>query len=226
MSQAQTRQHEEYRASWEKWSCNRDAFLREQQDRNRWLDAIRQGCHDCNRSDVIEYFRMVLEDSEYPDGVPREHDCDYRPESKILVIDHRLPPFECIPTVKAVRYVQSRDELVESYLTKKARQQMHGNVIYAVALRTLDEVFAADSFGALESVVFNGFIRQVDARTGQCLTTCIISVQAGRNEFSQFNLRHVDPSDCFRRLRGLGGVATHSLAPVAPILQINCEVGD
>lgn len=212
---------DEYHSACEQWRDTRDAFLHDQEEHNKWVSATWQGYANGEPSAVIEYFHMVLENSEYPDDFPAEHESEYRDDNKTLVVDYSLPTLECIPSVKSVKYVASREELVESPLSHKVRQQTYDDVVYQLALRTLHEIYRADTSCVLDSVVFNGIVRYIDAATGQETEACIISIQAGRDEFLQLSLEHVEPRACFRRLRGRGSASLYAIVPIAPIQQIN-----
>jgi restriction system protein len=73
---------------------------------------------------------------------------------------------------------------------------------------------------ALDSIVFNGFVDSIDPATGQEKHSCVLSVQAGKEEFGLINLAQVDPKACFKNLKGVGSSKLHSITPVAPILRI------
>jgi restriction system protein len=96
-------------------------------------------------------------------------------------------------------------------------------VLYQVALRTIYELFRWDEAGALDSVVFNGWVSALDNATGRRAHTCILTVQAGKREFLEMNLAEVDPKACFRKLKGISGTRLAAMSPVRPILQMNRE---
>jgi restriction system protein len=77
--------------------------------------------------------------------------------------------------------------------------------------------------GALEAIVFNGWVNSIDKATGQEVNACILSVQVTKAEFTQINLLNVDPKACFKKLKGVSGSKLASLNPVKPILQLNKE---
>lgn len=63
---------------------------------------------------------MVLTNSEYPDYFPKEWDIEYQTNTKILIVDYSLPDLDILPTIKAVKYIVSRDEFTESHLSNVA----------------------------------------------------------------------------------------------------------
>ena len=98
-------------------------------------------------------------------------------------------------------------------------------LVYQIALRTVHELFESDPLGALDSVVFNGYVTSVDRRTGLTSTACILSLQTTREEFLKINLAQVDPKACFKALKGIGSSKLHSLTPIAPIMEMHREDG-
>ena len=140
-----------------------------------------------------------------------------------MVVDYQLPALRDIPTVREVSYVQSRGEFVEKHISEAQRNQIFNNVQYQIALRTIHELFEADEAQALATVVFNGYVRSIDPATGQEINPCILSLQAGKEEFERINLAQVNPKMCFRNLRGVGSAKLQSMTPIAPILKIERE---
>ena len=164
---------------------------------------------------------MVLTNSKYPDYFPQEWDLDYQVDTKILIVDYSLPDLDCLPTVKTVKYVISRDEFTESTLTNAALNKLYDSILYQIALRTIHELFEADVINAIDSIVFNGWVDSIDKATGHNVNSCIMSLQASKDEFLAINLERVDPKASFKQLKGVGSSKLHGLSPVAPIANIN-----
>jgi restriction system protein len=166
---------------------------------------------------------MVLASSEYPDYFPQEWDLDFQPNTGILIIDNSLPEINSLPNVKSVKYVISQDKFTETLLTDAAINKIYDNLLYQVALRTIHELYEADVVVALNSVVFNGWVNSIDKATGNDVNSCIMSLQASRDDFLAINLSNVDPKACFKQLKGIGSSKLHGLSPIAPIININKE---
>ena len=82
----------------------------------------------------------------------------------------------------------------------------------------------ADEVPAFDAVVFNGWVESVDPATGQMRDSCIMSVQARREEFLSLNLAEVEPRACYRALKGVSAAKLATLTPVQPILHL--DTGD
>lgn len=172
---------------------------------------------------ILDYCEMVLSNSEYPDYFPQDWDLDFQSESKILIVDYSLPDIDCLPTVKNVKYIISRDEFTETNLSDSALNKLYDALLYQIALRTVHELYEADVIDVLESIVFNGWVDSIDKATGQNVNSCIMSLQASRQEFLAINLEKVDPKACFKQLKGVGSSKLHGLSPIAPIISIDRE---
>lgn len=214
---------ENYEKELAKWNEEKKKFLEKQQENNRTVDELKESYLNGIPSAIIEYCDLVLSKSVYPDNFPQEFDIDYNEINKTLIVEYMLPSPDHLPTVKEVKYIQTRDEFKEVHLSETAKKKMYDNLIYQITLRTIHELFEADDIDAIESIVFNGWVKSIDKATGNEVEACILSIQTNKKEFEEINLAQVDPKLCFKNLKGIGSSKLHSLTPIAPIQQINRE---
>lgn len=207
------------------WQGRRSAYFAAQAASDAVVDQKRAAYEARDPEAILDYCDMVLSNSVYPDWMPQEWDMDYNGENGILVVEYSLPALDQIPRLVELRYVQSRDEFTEKLVSGAQLRKLYDSVVYQIILRTVHELFEADSVGALEAVVVNGMVTSVDPASGHETTACILSLQAGKEEFLAINLAQVDPKACFKALKGVGSSKLHSLTPVAPILQMNRDDG-
>lgn len=170
---------------------------------------------------IEEHCDLVLSNSQYPDFMPKEYEVEFNPESRILVVEYRIPSLDDLPTLREVKYVQSRDALEEVHISDSERNKLYDDLIYQMCLRTIHELFEADVVDALASVVFNGWPNYIDRSTGRETRACIMSLHVPKETFLAINLAQVDPKACFRALKGVGSSKLHGMAPVAPIMHMN-----
>jgi restriction system protein len=213
----------QYQKQLAQWQADEQAFLAKQRETNEAIDKRKEQYLNKDRDAIVDYCELVLSNSEYPDYFPKEFDLDYNPETKILIVEYSLPSFEEMPTIKDVKYIQSRGELLENSLPESSVNKLYDSLIYQITLRTIHELYEADAVNALQCIVFNGWVESTDKATGKQVNACILSVQANRAEFVSVNLASVDPKLCFRNLKGVGSSKLHSLTPIAPVLSINRE---
>jgi len=207
------------------WAARNEAFSRTQAARNSIIDEKSHAYRALAPDAVVEYCDLVLSSSKYPDYFPQEFDLEYQPSAKLLIVDYTLPAPDDLPTVKAVKYIANKDALEEQTLSASASAKLYDDTIYQVVLRTIHELFEADTANALKTAVFNGIVTSVDRRTGKHVTACVLSLRAERDEFQSINLAHVDPKACFKSLKGVGSAKLHGLVAVAPIMPLRREDG-
>jgi restriction system protein len=205
------------------WTERRTKFEQDRSAINAAVDRLRQSYRSLDSEAVEQVCEVVLSNSQYPDGFPHTFQVQHDKTSKTLVVDYTLPSLEHLPTLKSVKYVQSKDDFSESHMNEAAQRKQYDSVVYQLIIRTFWELFQADSVGALDAVVFNGFVDTIDKGTGKAIRPCIASVRAERAEFAEFDLSAVDPKACFRRLKGLGSAQLNAFAPIAPIMQMKTD---
>jgi restriction system protein len=212
---------ENYGKLMELWKIQEQVFLKKQAETNLAIDKRKELYLSKNPDAIVDYSELVLTNSQYPDYFPKEFDFEYNVETRILIVEYSLPSFDEMPTLKEVKYVQSRGELVESHHSESTMKKLYDSVVYQITLRTIHELYESDVVGGLASIVFNGWVESIDKATGKQIKACILSVQANREEFLSINLANVEPKICFKNLKGVGSSQLHSLTPIAPVLTIN-----
>jgi len=203
------------------WQSRKAAFEKQRSTNNAKIDAFRERYLQGDSSAVIEYADLILSRSEYDNFFPKQWNMDLVSNSGVLVLDYELPAPERLPSLKGVKYVQSRDTF-ETILYKESEiSQLYESVVYQLCLRTLYELFEADDADAIKSITFNGWVNFVDRSNGKPARSCIMSVQATKSEFMSLNLSAVDSKACFRALKGVGSAKLSGMAPIVPILRLN-----
>ena len=214
---------EDYAKNVADWQKRKEEYERQQAETNTQVLSKKKAYMEGDAQAIVEFCELVLSTSKYPDNFPNEWNLDYQPETKTLVIDYFLPSPEELPTLKEVKYVASKDESSEVHFPQSAINKTYDDLLYQITLRTIHELYEADSIQCLESIVFNGWVRSTDKGTGKQVTACVLSIQAVRKEFQDIDLKHVEPKECFRTLKGVGSSKLHGLSPIAPILKLNKE---
>jgi len=213
----------EHTSEIKKWEVEKAEFLVQQEEKNSQVDLQKQAYESLDRDAIESYCDLVLSNSQYPDYFPKDWEMSYNPENKILIIDYVLPDLEILPRIKEVKYVQSKNEFKESFFSDKFREQLFDDLLYQITLRTVHELFEADSADALAAVVFNGLVNHIDKATGKEENACVLSIQAQKVEFVDINLAQVEPKACFKKLKGVGSSKLHSITPVPPVQKLNKE---
>lgn len=189
--------------------------------RNQEVDELVTAYQQGDPNAIVTYNSMVLERSDYPDNFPQQHRLAYIPESKQLVIEYQLPSPDIVPSVQEYHYVKSRDAIEAKPRKPSEVKELYQDVVAAIALRTIHEVFEADQGHHLQVVVFNGFVGTIDPATGKDIKPCLISLQVTKERFMELNLNRIEKRVC---LRNLGAQVSHSaneMVPVKPVIEFD-----
>jgi restriction system protein len=205
----------------EKYVRQRDEFLAPQVAHNCAVLALRSRYEASAPQAVEQYLQMVLERSSYPEPIAGELDVRFDDASKMLIVNFCLPGPGDVPKIVEYKYVASRKAIKPVEMKPKEFEAFYDGIIHQVALRTIHEVFVADYALGVEAVVFNGWVRGIDPKTGKPFTSCVLSCEASRKQFMDLNLAHVSPKECIRGLKGVTAGPLIMLAPVKPIMELN-----
>ncbi|MEU2955328.1 restriction endonuclease [Streptomyces xanthochromogenes] len=209
------RQLAEYRAQYDAWASGQLAEVRAHNaGLAQLVDALRAG----EPGAAVDYFSAALYASgAWPEGFPRQVAAAFDRGARQLVLDWELPPIDVVPEVKSVRYVASSDQEKETARPVTQRRALYRDALAQCVLLVLRDLFAADEFGMLDSVVVNGFVDDVDPATGRRAEIFLAAVSVPRAAFEPLNLGQVSAVDCLvEALRGQLSARPDQRAAVRP----------
>lgn len=204
----------------EKYESEKEEFETLQGEQNEKIDQFKNDFEQGHADSIEKYVYLVMERSKYPEGLDKEYEVQYDPLGNTIIVSFELPSKESIPSVVQHKYVATRKAIDVIYMKPKEFDSYYENVLFQICLRTIHEVFESVYIPDVKSVVFNGWVSGVDNKTGNDFRSCIMSCQASREEFEQFNLERVDPKECFKGLKGISAGPLAQLAPVRPVMDI------
>ncbi|MFI8236138.1 restriction endonuclease [Streptomyces sp. NPDC085866] len=195
-----------------------DVQLSEVRRYNAGVAELTEGVGRGDPEAVVEYFSAVLYASTtWPEGFPRQVSAAYDPAARQLVLDWELPGHGVVPEAKSVRYMPTLDQDKETPRPVGQRRALYREVLAQCLLLVVHQLFAADEFGALESVALNGVVDDHDPATGRQALICLATVMAPRGTFTGLHLAQVDPVSCLTEaLRGQLSARPDQLAAVRP----------
>ena len=185
---------------------------------NLWKEQFEQG----DALAIEKYLGVIFAESHYPEGISAECECFYDIVSKSIVVSFNLPAPEDISYTTGYKFIEKRKAIEPITLKQKDKAELYESIIQQIALRTIYEIFTGVYVQDLiENVVFNGWVSGINKATGKDFSACILSVQAGRQEFNEINLHRVEAKQCLRGLKALSAGSLVSLAPVKPIMDMS-----
>ena len=201
----------------EEWQRRAVAYEEARANHNGSVEQARSAYQALNPDAVLDYCDLVLSRSQYADCFPKEFELDYRAAAKALVVEYQMPAPDNLPRLESVKFSRTKGDFIETELTKREFEQLYSDVVCQVAIRTVHELFEADVVRALDTVIFNGNVRALNAGTGHQEDRCILSVRAGRAAFEAINLRNIEPRACFESLGGVAGAKMLDCRIVKPL---------
>ncbi|MEU5628857.1 restriction endonuclease [Streptomyces tendae] len=182
------------------------------------LAAVVQGVGRREPDAVVEYFSAALYTSTaWPEGFPRRVAMTYDPAARQLVVDWELPALGVVPQSKYVRYMYAADQYRETPRPAGQRRALYKEVLAQCMLLVLQELFAADESGALDSVALNGFVDGHDPTTGRRSQIFLATVMAACSSFRELHLAQVDAESCLAEaLRGQLSARPDQLVAIRP----------
>lgn len=211
----------QFKAAMETWLEQEEEFDAERLAFNQGVDD-REARYSAGDPDaLLEYWSELLSNQSYSDSWPEGSSLNYIAETKILIVDYELPPFDAFPKVKEVRYVATRNEFRETPIADAQRKRTYDDTLYRIALASLFKIFNSHEGDVPVAAVFNGWVQSVDKATGAEIHPCVMSIQVNKKEFLLLNLANVDPRLCFKKLKGVCGSRLAEMTPVQPVLSLN-----
>ena len=233
---AAEREHEEAMRRWKEQESKRESDLaiakrdhdeavaeleRERANQHQEIETFERAFLSGDRGAISRYFSLVFERSPYPEYLQLDFRLAYVPESRQLVVEKALPTLSIVPEARSYRYVKARDEIAPSARPMAERRRIYSSIVGQIVLRTLHEVFEADTPHHIETVVVNAYVDTIDPRTGQSIRPYLVSVRTSREQFADIDLARVEPLACLSALNA--GVSRNpaELVPIRPILDFN-----
>ncbi|MFE2374518.1 restriction endonuclease [Streptomyces sp. NPDC059398] len=211
------RQHQlaAHQSQYRQWA---DTQLREIRRHNADIAEMTAALRDGDPGAAVEYFSAALYASaSWPDDLPRQVSAAYDSGARQLVLDWELPPYDVVPGAKSVRYLINADQEKETPRPVTQRRALYRDVLAQCLLLVLRDLFAADEFGALESVALNGFVNDHDPTTGRRAPMVLGTVMADRATFATLHLEQVNAVNCLvDGLRGRLSARPDQYVPVRP----------
>ncbi len=203
----------------QQWQKRKEEFFANQKMQNNSVDTFKKQCQLEDDEAISKFCELILKDSTYPITFKKEIVTEYNQENRLLIVEYRLPSPVDIPTLKEVKFIAKNIEIREVHISDIQLRKLYDETIYKITLRSIHELFSADSINAIEAISFNGWVRAINKATGNEEVSCIVSIQIKKEDFEKINLANVDPKACFKSFKGIGSSDLSGLSAIQPILQ-------
>jgi restriction system protein len=202
----------EAEAQYQSESNEREQDAAESNERlQRFKDALAAG----DPAAINEYVGVVLGNSAYPAEFDVAHTYQFDADLGELTVAVVVPPPTAVLSVKAYKYVAAPDEIRETACTQKEQRDRYNGATAAVAIRTFHEVFESDREGRIQTISLTVQTETINPATGLVETFPFVAAAADRNEFLQYDLRHVDPVETLVLMRAQVSKNAFGLKPIS-----------
>jgi restriction system protein len=195
------------------------AFQERVRNRNEEVSQFEASYKSGDQDAISAYCSLVLENSVYPDAFPAHSRVAFVPESRQVVVDYELPTIKAVPRIASYKYVKAHNNFEAKERKPTEIKDDYQQIVAAIALRTLWELFASDQAGHINVAVFSGYVDTVDPATGKDIRLYLISVRCSKEEFLQLDLNRVDKKACLRNLGAQVSPKPTELIAIKPIVE-------
>jgi restriction system protein len=191
-------------------------------EQNLRMDELAVDARTGKQYAVEDYVRHALKSSIYPKGFPAGFGLRYLPSRNDLLMEYEFPVArDIVPAETIWRYIKTRDAIESKPITATGANKIYKSVLAQVTLRTLYEVFTADTFGHISTVFFNGFVKNDDPTTGRPIRPRLVSLRADRDEYLDRDFSRLDPVKALQSLRANFSPAPTELLPVPAVVEFD-----
>lgn len=138
-------------------------FETEQRQHNADVQFLKESFEMCEEGAIEKYASVVLANSQYPSELDMDFDVDFVGNERTIYVSFLLPDISDLPMIDRYVFNQSSDEIKEYPLSKANATALYENTLFAVGIRTIHELYEAIYNGAIETVVFKGYLLSSEA---------------------------------------------------------------
>lgn len=151
-----------------------------------------------NQDEVLisEYKKEILNQIQYPFEFKKCINTEYIKESKKLVIDYLLPDMKIVPNTMKYEYKKIIDGVKPTPMNEEDKNNMYNQAVYSIALNSIKNIFNKDIDNNIDTIVFNGYINDVDLSTGKDNNPYIISAMVDKDTFKSIDMNEIDKFKC------------------------------
>lgn len=147
---------------------------------------------------ISGYKKELLNQVQYPFEFKKCINTGYCKESKKFVVDYLLPDRKIVPNTIRYEYKKVNDAIKPVGINEKDKNSIYNQVVYSIALNTIKNIFNKDVYKNIDSVVFNGYINDIDLATGQDISPYVISAMVDRDTFNNIDMDRIDKLTCLK----------------------------
>ena len=178
---------------------------------------------ECDAHEIVNIAEQALKLTLHPPFLNdvawmEQTDVYYDSVEKVIQINRVLPRAIDIRANKG--YKEREFCTVEIPATTKEIASVYPSVLHQLMLITMMSVFEAGDSPSVRGVCVNGSTPHINPATGQKVNPVTHSLYVSREEYDALDMLHVDPTACFKALKGVAGSVQGEPVAIAPILNL------
>ena len=146
----------------QEYFASKQEFETEQRHHNADVHFLKESFEMCEEAAIEKYASVVLANSQYPSELDMDYDVDYVGIENTIYVSFLLPDIADLPMIDRYTFNQASNEIKEFPLSKANATALYENTLLAVGIRTIHEMYEAIYNGAIETVVFKGYLLKDD----------------------------------------------------------------
>lgn len=171
---------------------------------------------------INNYLELIIKKIIFPKfSKPTSFKFEYDNEKRVLLFSCNLPNEDKF-IVKKYKHKKLRkypfDEIIELNENKTENKKIYENYLYLLPIKIIYEFFKFDNGQLFDFIAFNGNIKSHNKATGILEENTIMSLFVEKEKILKLNLKHIDPKECFKSLKGISANKLNELVPIKPVL--------
>ncbi len=179
----------------EAWHSRKLSYEKRQAEHNAEIEKFKKEYFNKEKSAILKYCNLVLNNSEYPDYFPKIFNMIYVEEGELLIVDYCLPEKTNLPAIKSIKYLKNEDVFKETNISDTKLNSLHSSLVFQICVRTINELYKSDVCNAIKYIHFNGYLNEDDKQF-------IISVLTDKETLLSLQLKGVDCKDVVKKFEG------------------------
>ena len=179
----------------EAWNKRKLSYEKKQAEHNEEIEKFKKEYYNKEKSAILEYCNLILNNSDYPDYFPKIFNLNYVEEGELLIVDYCLPEKANLPVMKSIKYIKNEDVFKETNISDTKLNSLHSSLVFQICVRTKNELYKSDICNAIKYIHFNGYLNEDDKQF-------IISVLSDKETLLSLQLKGVDCKDVVKKFEG------------------------
>lgn len=192
------------------------AFTIEMLKEAAYYDDLRQKCLENSPESISELLELSHRRHKIPSALVAPVNIDVDIFARIVLSNIEIPAFASFGIIK-----EKTKGSGTTYVTATEQKRIRETLIHSLCIRSAFLIAKSDIGDWFDTICVNANQKWKDPATGAQKEGIIASLQATKAEILQLQLKDLDPTACFKHLKGLSTPSVENISPVRPIFVLS-----